>query len=75
MWRGRSDRVAARAFIGMDVPDPTGRDVRVTDETSAGGSIGRMREYFDWAKSVLDRVRGANARFEKRFDQVYGMRP
>jgi guanosine-3',5'-bis(diphosphate) 3'-pyrophosphohydrolase len=41
----------------------------------AGGSIERKREYFDWAKSVIDRVCGANARLEKRFDQLYGMRP
>jgi guanosine-3',5'-bis(diphosphate) 3'-pyrophosphohydrolase len=41
----------------------------------AGWSIERKREYFDWAKSVIDRVRGANARLEKRFDQLYGMRP
>jgi len=49
------------------VSGPTGRDVCVTDEDSAGGSIERIREYFDWAKSVIDRVRGANARLEKRF--------
>jgi hypothetical protein len=55
--------------------DPTGRDVRVTDEDSAGGSIERIRAYFDCAKSVIDRVQGTNARLEKRFDQLYGMRP
>ena len=33
--------------------DPTGRDVRVTDEDSAGGSIERIRAYFDCAKSVI----------------------
>jgi hypothetical protein len=26
----------------------------------AVGSIERQREYFDWAKSVIDRVQGAN---------------
>ena len=45
------------------------------DEYSAGWSLERTRECFDWAKSVIDRVRGANARLEKRFDQLYGMRP
>jgi guanosine-3',5'-bis(diphosphate) 3'-pyrophosphohydrolase len=40
-----------------------------------GWSLERKREYFDWAKSVIDRVRGANARLEKRFDQLYAMRP
>jgi guanosine-3',5'-bis(diphosphate) 3'-pyrophosphohydrolase len=41
----------------------------------AGWSVERQREYFDWAKSVIDRVRGANPRLEKRFDPLYGMRP
>jgi BMFP domain-containing protein YqiC len=45
------------------------------DEYSAGGSLERTREYFDWEKSVIDRVRGANARLEKRFDQLYAMWP
>jgi hypothetical protein len=41
----------------------------------ADWSLERKREYFDWANSVIDRVRGANARLEKRFDPLYGMRP
>jgi hypothetical protein len=45
------------------------------DEYSAGGSLERRSDYFDWAKSVIDRVRVANARLEKRFDQLYAMRP
>jgi GTP diphosphokinase / guanosine-3',5'-bis(diphosphate) 3'-diphosphatase len=40
-----------------------------------GWSMERQREYFDWAKSVIDWVRGANPRLEKRFDPLYGMRP
>jgi len=31
----------------------------------------RKREYFDWAKTVVDEVRGANPRLEQRFDGVY----
>ena len=38
-------------------------------------SLDRKREYFDWAKSVVDRVRGTNARLERRFDEVYAQRP
>ena len=38
-------------------------------------SLERKREYFDWAKRVVDQVRGANARLERRFDQVYRQRP
>jgi guanosine-3',5'-bis(diphosphate) 3'-pyrophosphohydrolase len=38
-------------------------------------SLERKREYFDWAKQVVDQIRGANARLERRFDQVYRQRP
>ena len=37
--------------------------------------IERKREYFDWAKKVIDQVRGTNAMLEKRFDQLYRQRP
>jgi guanosine-3',5'-bis(diphosphate) 3'-pyrophosphohydrolase len=35
----------------------------------------RKREYFDWAKKVVDQVRGANAKLERRFDRLYAQRP
>lgn len=35
----------------------------------------RQREYFDWAKSVIDQVRGTNARLEERFDEIFLQRP
>lgn len=38
-------------------------------------SLGRQQEYFDWAKEVIDRVRGADARLEAAFDQAYARRP
>ena len=38
-------------------------------------SIERQREYFDWAKSVVDEIRGTNARLERKFDDVYRLRP
>jgi guanosine-3',5'-bis(diphosphate) 3'-pyrophosphohydrolase len=41
----------------------------------ADWSLERKRKYFDWAKSVVDRVRGANPRLERRFDQLYRRRP
>jgi GTP diphosphokinase / guanosine-3',5'-bis(diphosphate) 3'-diphosphatase len=40
-----------------------------------GWSMARKREYFDWAKSVVDQIRGTNARLERRFDQLYRQRP
>ena len=38
-------------------------------------SIERQREYFNWAKSVVDEIRGTNARLERKFDDVYRLRP
>ncbi|WP_331068747.1 HD domain-containing protein [Steroidobacter sp.] len=38
-------------------------------------SIDRQREYFDWAREVVDQLRGVNARLERRFDQLYQQRP
>jgi guanosine-3',5'-bis(diphosphate) 3'-pyrophosphohydrolase len=32
--------------------------------------IERKRQYFDWAKQVIDQVRGANPKLERRFDQL-----
>lgn len=38
-------------------------------------SLERKREYFDWAKHVVDKIRGTNAKLERRFDQLYQQRP
>ncbi len=40
-----------------------------------GWSLERKRQYFDWAKEVVDRLRGTHAELERRFDEVYALRP
>jgi GTP diphosphokinase / guanosine-3',5'-bis(diphosphate) 3'-diphosphatase len=40
-----------------------------------GWSIDRKRQYFDWAKQVVDRLRGVNATLEHLFDEAYARRP
>jgi guanosine-3',5'-bis(diphosphate) 3'-pyrophosphohydrolase len=40
-----------------------------------GWPIERRREYFDWAKRVVDGLRGTNAELERRFDSLYRQRP
>lgn len=40
-----------------------------------GWSLERRQEYFDWAKSVVDQIRGTNLRLERRFDRIYRQRP
>ncbi|NBX40825.1 MAG: phosphohydrolase, partial [Gammaproteobacteria bacterium] len=38
-------------------------------------TLERQREYFDWAKRVVDQMRGTNAELEAKFDQIYRQRP
>ena len=40
-----------------------------------GWPLQRTREYFDWAKRVVDQMRGTHARLEALFDAAYGGRP
>ena len=35
----------------------------------------RKSQYFEWAKSVVDRLRGTNERLERRFDALYRQLP
>ena len=41
----------------------------------ASWSLARRQKYFDWAKEVVDELRGANARLERVFDRLYQQRP
>ena len=38
-------------------------------------SLERKREYFEWAKAVIDQLRGTNAKLEALFDEVYQQKP
>jgi guanosine-3',5'-bis(diphosphate) 3'-pyrophosphohydrolase len=35
----------------------------------------RKQEYFDWAKAVIDEMRGTNKNLEKIFDELYAAKP
>lgn len=41
----------------------------------AGWSVERKREYFDWAKSVIDGLRGVHPVLEDVFDEAFRHRP
>ncbi len=41
----------------------------------AGWSLERKREYFDWARRVVDPMRGTHAGLEALFDAQYAKRP
>ena len=49
------------------------RDVVVNPP--AGWELERRQAYFDWAKCVVDRLRGEHAVLEELFDQAYAQRP
>jgi guanosine-3',5'-bis(diphosphate) 3'-pyrophosphohydrolase len=49
------------------------RDLR--SRPPVGWDKKRRREYFEWAKRVIDRLRGVHPRLEAAFDAAYARRP
>lgn len=47
----------------------------MADHPPAGWSLERRQEYFDWAKAVIDQVRGVDPELERLFDIAYTKRP
>ena len=47
----------------------------ITASPPADWSIQRKQEYFDWAKSVVDELRGVHPGLEHLFDKTYEARP
>jgi guanosine-3',5'-bis(diphosphate) 3'-pyrophosphohydrolase len=47
----------------------------VANSLPAGWTLQRRQEYFNWARSVIDRLRGVHPRLEAVFDETYWMRP
>ena len=41
----------------------------------AGWPLERKRQYFEWAKEVVDQLRGTHPELERRFDEVYALKP
>lgn len=37
--------------------------------------LARRQDYFDWAKAVIDQLRGVNPALESIFDEVYSHKP
>ena len=46
----------------------------LVNDPPATWSLARRREYFDWAKQVIDQLRGTHPELEKLFDQAYSRR-
>jgi guanosine-3',5'-bis(diphosphate) 3'-pyrophosphohydrolase len=47
----------------------------VADRPPAKWDLERRREYFEWAKQVIDRLRGAHPGLEAVFDAAYARKP
>lgn len=47
----------------------------VASSPPADWSLDRRREYFDWARQVIDSLRGVDAVLETAFDKAYSARP
>jgi guanosine-3',5'-bis(diphosphate) 3'-pyrophosphohydrolase len=46
----------------------------LVNDPPATWNLERQREYFDWAKQVIDQLRGTHAELERLFDQAYSKR-
>ena len=47
----------------------------MADHPPAKWDLARRREYFEWAKAVIDRLRGVHPQLEALFDAAYARRP
>ena len=47
----------------------------IASDPPAKWDLERKRGYFDWAKEVIDQLRGVHPGLEVLFDQAYSMRP
>ena len=47
----------------------------VANSPPARWDLERRRQYFEWAKQVVDGLRGVHARLERTFDEAYSQRP
>ena len=74
---GPCERTPAVDRCGLDRPKGRGGDADVRDLASdppAKWNLDMQREYFDWAKQVIDQLRGAHSQLEKLFDLAYSKR-
>src|SRR5688572_21254448 len=47
----------------------------VANHPPAKWDLTRRREYFEWAKAVVDQLRGVHPALEKKFDEAYALKP
>jgi GTP diphosphokinase / guanosine-3',5'-bis(diphosphate) 3'-diphosphatase len=47
----------------------------VAEHPPAKWDLARKQEYFEWAKAVVDGLRGTHPALERRFDEAYSLKP
>jgi guanosine-3',5'-bis(diphosphate) 3'-pyrophosphohydrolase len=47
----------------------------VANHPPAKWDLTRRREYFEWAKAVVDQLRGIHPQLERKFDEAYALKP
>ena len=47
----------------------------VASHPPANWSLERRRDYFEWAKEVINQLRGTHPELERRFDEAYALKP
>ena len=70
----RASKISARAKL-VKLADKIANVSDIDGAPPAGWSLERKREYFDWAKRVVDQMRGVHPKLEARFDAEYLKRP
>jgi guanosine-3',5'-bis(diphosphate) 3'-pyrophosphohydrolase len=67
-------RLSVRAKV-IKLADKTCNLRDILAQPPADWSLERKQRYFDWAKAVVDGMRGSNAALEAAFDETYARRP
>ena len=79
MASGDEGRVtAAVLIIGDEILSGRTQDTNLRDiarSPPVSWTLERKRAYFDWAREVVDGLRGRHARLEALFDDAYSRRP
>lgn len=70
----RAGRASNRARL-VKLADKIANLRDVLASPPAGWSLARQQRYFDWAREVVDQVRGVNPKLERMFDRLYRQRP
>ena len=74
-WQVAHATIASKRAKLIKLADKTCNLRDMINAPPVGWSPDRQREYFDWAKEVIDALRGVNKKLEKAFDAAYALRP